>query len=178
MPEPSVQHLNLWKKRLGGVPELIWAHTELETLVLAENDLSHMSAQIGLLTRLRMLDLGHNALTRIPEALGDLSGLTDFLYLHDNRLTSLPSSLARLTRLRYLNISENPFEAFPECICGMASLIELRASDTELTPLPSSIERLSRLRELHLRNNKLTFLPDSSGEPGEVAGRSSSVAIR
>ena len=76
-----------------------------------------------------MLDLGHNQLTRVPEALGDLEGLTDFLYLHDNRLTSLPSSLERLTKLRYLNISENAFEIWPESVCGMASLSELRASD-------------------------------------------------
>ena len=115
-----------------------------------------------------MLDLGHNALTQIPEGLGDLNGLTDFLYLHDNRLTSLPSSLARLTRLRYLNIGANPFEILPDCISSMLSLIELRVSDTELTSLPHSIGRLSCLRELHLRNNKLASLPDSIGELAEL----------
>jgi hypothetical protein len=40
-----------------------------------------------------MLDLGHNQLTSVPEALVDLNALTDFLYLHYNRLTLLPSSL-------------------------------------------------------------------------------------
>jgi Leucine-rich repeat (LRR) protein len=117
--------------------------------LLADNDLSDVPAQIGLLTRLRMLDLGHNELTLIPEALGDLSGLTDFLYLQDNRLTSLPSSLARLTRLRYLNISAHRFEARPECICSMASLIELRASDNQLT----------ELRQIDLRGNPLMHVP-------------------
>jgi Leucine-rich repeat (LRR) protein len=62
---------------------------------------AEVSEQIGRLKRLRMLDLGHNELTRVPDALADLDGLTDFLYLHDNRLTSLPSSLERLTQLRY-----------------------------------------------------------------------------
>jgi hypothetical protein len=32
-----------------------------------------------------MFDLGHNHLTRVPEGLGDLDALADFLYLHDNR---------------------------------------------------------------------------------------------
>jgi Leucine-rich repeat (LRR) protein len=163
-----MSHLNLWKKRLGRVPESVWEQTELETLVLADNDLSEVSGQIGRFKMLRMLDLGHNHLTRIPAALGDLDGLSDFLYLHDNQLSSLPSSLERLTNLRYLNISENAFEVLPECICGMASLIELRISENRLMSLPDSIGRLSRLRELHLRNNKLKSLPESIGTLQEL----------
>lgn len=110
-----------------------------------------------------MLDLGHNQLTELPEELGELTGLRDFLYLHDNRLGSLPSSLQRLTRLRYLNISQNAFEEFPECVCGMTSLIELRVSDNPLTALPEALGRLAQLRELHLRNTKVAELPDSLG---------------
>jgi Leucine-rich repeat (LRR) protein len=161
MPDASSVHLNLWKKHLGEVSELIWNQTDLETLVLADNDLCELSEEIGRLRKLRMLDLGHNQLKRVPDALADLEGLTDFLYLHDNRLTSLPSSLARLTRLRYLNISENAFETLPECVSSMASLIELRASDNQLTSLPDSIRHLAGLRELHLRNNRLTTMPES-----------------
>jgi len=84
VPNPSASHLNLWKKRLGRVPDSVWEQTELETLVLADNDLTEVSEQIGRLKKLRMLDLGHNQLTRVPDALADLDGLTDFLYLHDN----------------------------------------------------------------------------------------------
>ncbi len=106
---------------------------ELETLVLADNDLTEVSAGIGRLRKLRMLDLGHNLLTSVPD--------TDFLYLHDNRLTTLPASLARLVKLRYLNISENAFDELPECVCGMAGLIELRVSDNQMTSLPDSLGR-------------------------------------
>jgi Leucine-rich repeat (LRR) protein len=108
-----------------------------------------------------MSDLGHNALRSLPESLGDLDALSDFLYLHDNRLRSLPSSLNRLRRLRYLNISENEFEELPECVCGMYGLIELRASDNLLTSLPESIGQLTALRELHLRNTKIASLPEA-----------------
>ena len=62
----------------------------------------------------------------------------------------MPPCLDRLKKLRYLNISENAFEEFPESVCGMASLIELRASDNKLTSLLDSIGPLARLRELHL----------------------------
>ena len=94
-------HLSLRRQGLREVPGPVWQRTELETLVLSENELSAVSSDIGRLKRLRMLDLGHNRLTSVPDALGDLEGLSDFLYLHDNRLADLPPSLARLHRLRY-----------------------------------------------------------------------------
>jgi Leucine-rich repeat (LRR) protein len=143
------------------VPDYVWDETELETLVLADNALIELSEQIGHLKKLRMLDLGHNELTGVPHALGELDALTDFLYLHDNRLTTLPPSFNRLQELRYLNISQNAFSALPESVTCMASLIELRVSDNHLTALPDSIGSLSRLRELHIRNNRLTSLPES-----------------
>jgi Leucine-rich repeat (LRR) protein len=132
MPVPSASHLNLWKKQLGRVPDSVWQQTELETLILADNNLSKLSSQIGCLKMLRMLDLGHNRLPQLPDEIGGLPHLTDFLYLHDNRLTTLPSSFANLTRLRYLNISENAFDVFPECVSSMSSLLELRLTDNRL----------------------------------------------
>ena len=118
MPDdPSAFHLSLWKKRLGRVPEWVWERTDLETLVLADNELPEISNQIGHLKKLRMLDLGHNRLTEVPDALADLDGLTDFLYLHDNELTSLPSSLAWPLRIR----SGTRFAAFV-----VFSIVDLR----------------------------------------------------
>jgi hypothetical protein len=108
------------------VPDSVWEQTGLETLVLADNALTEVSRQIGRLKTLRMRDLGHHKLAEVPETLGELDGLTDFLYLHDNRLSRLPASVGKLTRLRYLNISEIAFEVFPECVSRMSGLIDLR----------------------------------------------------
>jgi len=80
--------------------------------------------------------IGHNKLAAVPDALGDLDALSDFLYLHDNRLRSLPPSLQRLKKMRYLNIGENAFEGLPDCVCGMSGPIELRVCSNELTSLP------------------------------------------
>jgi Leucine-rich repeat (LRR) protein len=46
------------------------------------------------------LDLGHNELTTLPDELGDLPNLTQYLYLSDNRITELPDSLTRLSGFR------------------------------------------------------------------------------
>jgi Leucine-rich repeat (LRR) protein len=142
-------HLELWKKELRLVPESVWDQAELETLVLADNKLSKVAAQIGRLKKLRMLDLGHNELTEVPEALADLENLTDFLYLHDNRLTILPGSLASLTRLTSL----------PESIARLSRLRELHLRNNRLTSVPESIGELRELRLLDLRANPLTDLP-------------------
>ena len=89
MTETPSSNLSLWKKRLASVPDWVWERHDLHTLVLADNDLSQISAQIGQLKQLRMLDLGHNKLEQVPEALGNIEELHDFLYLHDNRLDRL-----------------------------------------------------------------------------------------
>ena len=106
MPGNLTANLNLWRKHLGQVPEEVWELAEqLETLVLAVNDLTAVPARIGTLSRLRMLDLCHNGTLALPLELGALVGLRDFLYLHDNKLSSLPESLRRMKNLRYLNLS-------------------------------------------------------------------------
>jgi Leucine-rich repeat (LRR) protein len=164
----AVSHLNLWKQQLGRVPDTVWDQIDLETLVLADNRLTEVSVRIGALKKLRMVDLGHNQLTHLPDTIGDLDRLTDFLYVHGNRLASLPDSLAKLTALRYLNISDNALTTLPEPVCAMTGLIELRASGNQLESLPAAIGRLSRLRELHLRDNRLAALPDAVADLHEL----------
>lgn len=155
----AMQHLNLWKQQLGRVPEHVWDERELETLVLADNGLEELDARIGRLARLRMLDVGHNRIATIPAELGDVVGLSDFLYLHDNRLTTLPDALGRLVALRYLNLGGNAFTELPAAVLGMRALVELRAEGNAIAALPEDIGELSALRELALRDNRLTGLP-------------------
>jgi Leucine-rich repeat (LRR) protein len=82
VPNSAAPALNLWKRHLDVVPDYVWQQTDLETLILTDNELSEISPKIGNLKNLRTLDLGHNQLITLPETLGDLVSLTDFLYLH------------------------------------------------------------------------------------------------
>jgi Leucine-rich repeat (LRR) protein len=70
-------NLNLWKKNLGQVPSSVWDNISLETLILADNGLTEVSERLGQLKSLRMLDLGHNQLSTIPETIGGIVGLSD-----------------------------------------------------------------------------------------------------
>ena len=91
---------------------------DLQTLVLAENDLADVSERIGQLRGLRMLDLGHNRLRRVPASIGDIEGLTDFLYLHDNKLTDLPPSLMPQSPALPEH-QRDAFEVLPEAVTAM-----------------------------------------------------------
>lgn len=59
-------HLSLWKQRLGSVPDSVWDRTDLETLVLADNEPS--------LSRLGYLNISENAFEQLPEAVTGMSG--------------------------------------------------------------------------------------------------------
>jgi Leucine-rich repeat (LRR) protein len=70
MTSSSGPHLSLWRQKLGVVPDQVWDRTGLRTLVLADNDLTEVSERVGELQDLRMLDLGHNKLRRLPDSWG------------------------------------------------------------------------------------------------------------
>ena len=96
--------LNLWKENLGIVPPEIWNNSKITALIL-DNALSAISPRIGEFQDLRTLDLGHNELAELPNELGTLVKLRDFLYLHDNQLDSLPQSLEGVWRRLFLRWS-------------------------------------------------------------------------
>ena len=86
-----------------------------------------------------MLDLGHNAFDALPDALGRLAGLSDYLYLQHNRLSEVPASLGDLRRLKYLNIGGNRFSALPDAVSRMTGLRDLLLRGNALTDLPASL---------------------------------------
>jgi hypothetical protein len=55
--DAAPQHLNLWKRALGDVPDTVWERAGLETLVLVDNALTHLPEGIAGLPRLDKLDL-------------------------------------------------------------------------------------------------------------------------
>jgi Leucine-rich repeat (LRR) protein len=72
---------------------------------------------LGQLTQLQSLDLAENQLTALPESLGQLT-LLDRLDLSENRLTTLPESLGQLGALKQLFLHENPVLGLSADILG------------------------------------------------------------
>jgi Leucine-rich repeat (LRR) protein len=141
--------------RVDVLPDAIGERVELERLYAAEIGLERVPESLARLTRLRTLDLGHNALRSLP-SLAALQAL-EILYIHDNKLGEIPAWVGELRALTYLNVAENGLERLPE-LKGLTRLIELRLMHNRLTgvpPLPPS------LRELHLRGNLCSEVPEA-----------------
>jgi Leucine-rich repeat (LRR) protein len=72
----------------------VWDQNALEMLVLVDNRLTEVSEQLGQLSNLRMLDLGHNQLMTLPNSIGgrarvdDLSDTIAWIHGTPSRLSS------------------------------------------------------------------------------------------
>uniref|UniRef100_A0A8C2UVR6 Leucine rich repeats and calponin homology domain containing 1 n=1 Tax=Chinchilla lanigera TaxID=34839 RepID=A0A8C2UVR6_CHILA len=106
---------------------------------------------------LEVLNLYHNCIRVIPEAIINLQMLT-YLNLSRNQLSALPACLCGLP-LKVLIASNNKLGSLPEEIGQLKQLMELDVSCNEITALPQQIGQLKSLRELNVRRNYLKVLP-------------------
>ncbi|WP_414655270.1 leucine-rich repeat domain-containing protein [Flavihumibacter sp. UBA7668] len=152
-------HLNWYNKQLTEIPETIWNQFQLETLNVSENYIESIADQISQLANLRMLDLGHNKLKKIPSSIGDLKKLDSYLYLHNNKIEDLPGEIGKLELLRYLNCSNNLLTNLPSSIGNLKNLIEFKLANNQLSDLPKEIRTLTSLRYLDLSGNEFKKIP-------------------
>lgn len=150
-------------------------------LKLVNAGLTALPDRIAQLTRLRSLDLSGNALTDLPDWLGDLP--LEKLYLSHNPLRTVPSVVTRLSRLVELHLRCHGLEALPpdigrltklsvlvvvshalrpplDVVGELTALEALSLCDMGVRALPPALGRLSRLRELWIEKSALTTLPD------------------
>ncbi|THU48544.1 hypothetical protein C4D60_Mb06t00070 [Musa balbisiana] len=126
-----------------------------------------LGKEIGLLSRLRKLDLGINNLSGIiPSELGNCS-LLEHLDLAVNLLSDeIPETLQNLNKLSYLSVFENFLSGnIPNQLFWGLNLQTIFLNDNNLTgPIPSTGRNMSRIKSLWLSKNHLSGpLPDSVG---------------
>ena len=142
----------------GAVPAEIGHLSALRTLDLGHNQLTSVPAEIGQLTSLEWLNLGYNQLTSLPAEVGQLTSLT-VLFLNNNQLTSVPAEIWQLMSLEGLNLNDNKLTSVPAVIGQLTLLWVLGLSANQLTSVPAEIGQLTSLTSLGLSANKLTSLP-------------------
>ena len=115
------------------------------------------------LSALKLLKLGDNQLTGIPEGLFDDLPALQYLYLNKNGLTELHGDLFKgLSRLEILYLYDNSLAALPpDLFEDLTSLKQLNLTDNNLETLPDDVfNPLVKLEILRLGWNELTILPD------------------
>uniref|UniRef100_A0A452URL1 Leucine rich repeats and calponin homology domain containing 1 n=1 Tax=Ursus maritimus TaxID=29073 RepID=A0A452URL1_URSMA len=124
---------------------------------LSKNRLVEVPMELCHFVSLEILNLYHNCIRVIPEAIINLQMLT-YLNLSRNQLSALPACLCGLP-LKVLIASNNKLGSLPEEIGQLKQLMELDVSCNEITALPQQIGQLKSLRELNVRRNYLKVLP-------------------
>jgi hypothetical protein len=144
----------------------------------------------GRLAGARILRLPGLGLQAFPREIFDLAETLEVLDLGHNALSSLPDDLGRLSRLRALFCSGNRFDRLPQALGDCASLSQvgfrgsglrevpaeslpmglrwLTLTDNALAALPEALGQRPRLQKLMLAGNRLSRLPDSLEGAGEL----------
>jgi leucine-rich repeat protein SHOC2 len=130
----------------------------LRKLILNDNELSALPNPIAHFSLLTHLELADNQVTQLGEEVGVMRGL-EVLDVHGNRLTSLPDALSTLTHLRSLKLGFNQLSKAPAWLGMLPALEILDLQSNRLTSLPVELSHLTSLKELYLSKNKLLKLP-------------------
>ncbi|WP_110972635.1 NEL-type E3 ubiquitin ligase domain-containing protein [Pseudomonas huaxiensis] len=165
--------LNLGYVATGDLPELSaeidFSHVVELTLPDAQQS-QRLSGFLQRFTRLRWLDLSGNALTDIPQAIGNMRDLRQ-LVLESNliRISSMGQQiLSSLGNLETLSLDHNPLTVPPD-LSQLPRLQRLGLRQTRLRSLPPGLLTRPFLEMADLRGNELETLPQAFFEsPAQV----------
>ncbi|MFO8018982.1 MAG: hypothetical protein R6U96_10125 [Promethearchaeia archaeon] len=144
-------------------PHSIGRLRHLEVLKLEKNQLTEIPDALSQLSALTELSLTHNNISMLSESIGDLSSLKN-LYLDNNRIIRLPESITQLESLVTLNLEDNCISTLPDTIGHLTSLKTLELSNNNFIEFPRALGNLHSLEKLTLKKNKLMKLSKSLGE--------------
>ncbi len=151
--------------RYSGVKELprgIGDMTSLKFLILTKCPMESLPPSIGKLKNLRHLDLMRmEALSKLPDEIGDTTLLQSLYISHTSALKVLPPSIGKLKDLRVIIAEE--LNAFPKVICKLTCLKCLNLASSQLKSLPRSIGHLKNLEILNLKYSGVEELPEEIG---------------
>jgi internalin A len=132
---------------------------KLTTLDLSNLELTRLPLQISQLYHLKILNLGNNHISQIPQ--GSISNLTYLrsLILNDNNIREIPPDISQLVFLKSLILKNNFLRKIPPILCQLYDLQNLNLDNNDIDEVPSEIKNLVALESLHLDNNMIAKIP-------------------
>ena len=138
-------------------------NVSLEFILIKQNcDVCQYSVAVecnaqGYITELNLDDTGTQ---HIPESIGDLTYLEEFISLNNNNTPTFPERMTELLNLRELTFHSN-FAALPDSIGNLTNLEFLNFRSDSITEIPLSIGELSTLKVLFIQGQQIDFIPDT-----------------
>uniref|UniRef100_A0A3P8T4N4 Leucine rich repeat containing 69 n=1 Tax=Amphiprion percula TaxID=161767 RepID=A0A3P8T4N4_AMPPE len=158
--------LNLSSQRIKDVPKCVSRLTKLSVLLLNNNSISRLPAELLSLRQLAELNLGNNDLEEVPAVLGHLDALKK-LYLFSNQITVVPPEvIGGFWLFCMINAKLEVFSAVEADIRvsgGLENLVVLNLNHNHIQRLPPEIKSLTKLQHLSVLDNKLEEVPVEIG---------------
>ena len=153
----GIQQFNL-SAGLTEFPREIFALADsLEVLNLSGNALTSLPDNLGQLHKLRVLFCSDNQFTEVPAVLGQCPQLS-MVGFKANHIRTLPAA-ALTPALRWLILTDNRLEALPPEIGECQELQKLMLAGNRLQALPESLANCTKLELLRIAANELPELP-------------------
>ncbi|XP_054570864.1 leucine-rich repeat and calponin homology domain-containing protein 4 isoform X2 [Eptesicus fuscus] len=155
----ALTYLNLSRNQLSSLPSYI-CQLPLRVLIVSNNKLGALPADISTLGSLRQLDVSSNELQSLPTELCSLPSLRD-LNVRRNQLSTLPDELGDLPLVR-LDFSCNRISRIPVSFCRLR---HLQVILLDSNPLQSPPAQICLKGKLHI----FKYLSTEAGRRGGAA---------
>jgi len=140
------------------IPDEVWAKfINLEFLSFRNDHLKVIPNEIGLLKKLKMLDLSGNDFKVLPKSFRGLSNLEE-LFLNDETNFNLQKSMdviSLLPKLKILHLENDKLKKLPKNIVKLSHLESLYLNSNDFREIPMEIRGLNQLKYLDLRDNAI-----------------------
>lgn len=162
----AVLHIKLNDNNLESLPDEAFGEF-VESVVASKNALTAVPTVLADAPHIRLLDVAHNAIDRLPPLPPTLASLK----AHHNRIVELPHASAVPSALAEIDASHNPSLARvpPEFGSHFCNLVRIAFKECALEALPEGLfESTARLEDLDVSGNRLVCLPRSLGEASQL----------
>ena len=147
----TLERLDMTGNALDALPDDFHKLKNLKILFLSNNNFTELPSVLTKCPKLSMIGFRNNKITSVPQ--NTLPLTTRWLILTDNAITSLPESMGDLSLLQKCMLSGNKLTSLPQSMAKCHNLELLRISVNELSELPSFLLTLPKLSWLAYGGN-------------------------
>lgn len=164
----TLEVLDLSGNRLSSLPDDLHRLHRLKVFFASSNRFTELPAALGACPQLEMVGFKANRIAHVPAQA--LPERLRWLILTDNAVTELPDALGERPRLQKLMLAGNQLEALPETLRQCHALELLRIAANRLDALPGWLAELPRLSWLAIGGNAFNEAVEARARGGQSHG--------